>query len=96
MFRSFYDIYICLYIYIYFYIYLEKERNVLFCSLQKNGAFFALFSVLCKRTERSLCSFPLFRKERKRTEHSLGSHKSLKTREKNGKERNILLGLICR
>ena len=57
------------------YIYLlKKERNVfaffckrmersriLFRSLQKNGAFFPFFSVLCKRMEGS---FPFFRKER--------------------------------
>ena len=61
---------------IYIYI-LKKERNILafFCkrtkcsrvlfrSLQKNVAFFAFFSVLCKRTLRSLRSFPFFAKER--------------------------------
>ena len=81
-------------IYIYIYI-LKKERNalaffckrtkrscVLFPSLQKNVAFFAFCSVLCKRTLRSLRSFPFFRQKRnvllglisrqkldKRTEH---------------------------
>ena len=59
-----------------------KCSRVLLRSLQKNVAFFAFFSVLCKRTLHSLRSF--------------GSHKSPKTREKNGKERNVLLGLISR
>ena len=57
----------------------SKERFVLcvlFRSFKKNVPFFAFFSVLLKRTERSLRSF--------------GFHKSPKTREKNGKERNIL------
>ena len=58
-----------------------EERCVLFRSLQKNIAF---FSVLCKRTLRSLHSLSFFRKERKRTERSFVSHKSPKTREKNG------------
>ena len=96
-----YILYIYIYtyiIYIYTYI-LKKERNVLtffwkrtkyshvlLRSLQKNGAFFAFFSVLCKRT---LHSFLFFRKERKRTECSFGSHKSPKTRKKNRKQRNI-------
>ena len=71
-------LYIFLYISIYISIYiLKKERNVLafFCkrterscvlfrSLQKNVAFFAFFSVLCKRTLRSLRFFPFFAKER--------------------------------
>ena len=73
-----------------------KERNVL-----------VFFYGLCKR---SLRSFPFFRKDCKRMERSFGSHKSPKTRKKNGKERNvpfkvqnvpfkernILLGLISR
>ena len=99
-------IYLFIYLYISIYIYLYiliKERNVLafFCkrtkrsralfrSLQKNLLFFAFFSVLCKRTVRSLRSFLFFRKELKRTEHSFGSHKFPKTREKNRKERNVL------
>ena len=33
-------------------------------SFQKNGMMFAFFSVLYKRTERSLLSFPFFIKER--------------------------------
>ena len=93
-------LYISIYISIYIYIYIEKrtERSAFFCkrmkhsrvllhSLQKNIAIFALFYVLCKRTLRSLRSFPLFRKEWKRTECSFGSHKSPKTKkkmEKNG------------
>ena len=66
-----------------------KRPRVLFCSLQKNVAFFAFFSVLCKRTLCSLYFFPFFRKERKRMERSSGSHKLPKTREKNRKERNV-------
>ena len=34
------------------------------CSFQKNGTIFAFFSVLYKRTERSLRSVPYFIKER--------------------------------
>ena len=33
------------------------------CSFQKNGTIFAFFSILYKRTERSLHSFPFFIKE---------------------------------
>ena len=69
-----------------------KERCilcVLFRSLQNDVVFFAFFSILCKRTLRSLYSFPFFRKERKRTECSFGSHKSPKTQKKNRKERNV-------
>ena len=43
----------------------SKERGVLcvlFCSLQKNGMFFAFFSVLYKKMERFLCSFLFFTK----------------------------------
>ena len=81
-------IYIYIYLYISIYIYWRKKRNILtfFCkrtkrshillhSLQKNVAFFAFFSILCRRTLHSLRSF--------------GSHKSLKPRKKNGKEPNI-------
>ena len=53
-----------------------KEPGLGIRSFQKNVPFFAFFSVLLKRTERSLRSF--------------GFHKSPKTREKNGKERNVL------
>ena len=42
-----------------------QRSCVLFRSLQKNAAFFAIFSVLYKRTPRSLHSFPFFIKERK-------------------------------
>ena len=79
-----------IYIYIYFYIYLEKrtERSPVLFAKERN--ILAFFSVLLKRTEHSLHSFPFFRKERKRTERSFGFHKSPKTREKNGKERNVL------
>ena len=66
-----------------------KYSLVLLLSLQKNVAF---FYVLCKRTERSLCSFAFFWKERERTERSFGSHQLLKTKKKNGKERNVLKG----
>ena len=59
-----------------------KRSHILLSSLQKNVAFFTFFSVLCKRTLRSLRSF--------------GSHKSPKTRKKNGtfllkngKEQNV-------
>ena len=52
-----------------------KRSHVLLPSLQKSVLFFAFFSVLCKRTLRSLRSF--------------GSHKSPKTQKKNGKERNV-------
>ena len=41
----------------------SKEHSVLcvlFRSFKKNGTFFAFFSVLLKRTERSLRSFPFF------------------------------------
>ena len=37
-----------------------------------------------------LSSFLLFRKERKRTIHSFGSHKSPKTRKKNGQKQSVL------
>ena len=40
-----------------------KRSRVLLCSLQKNVAFFAFFYILCKRTLRSLGSFPFFAKE---------------------------------
>ena len=73
-----------------------KRSRVLFHSLQTNIAFFAFFSVLCKRILHSLRSFLFFRKEWKKTERSFGSHKSPKTQEKNetfffknGKERNV-------
>ena len=97
-------IYIGIYIYIYQYEYiylLKKEWNVL-RSFAKEQNVLAFFCVLCKRTLRSLrfftffakeccvslCSFPIFIKERKRMELSFGSHKSLKTqKKKNGKER---------
>ena len=97
---------IYIYIYLYIFLYISRKKNgtfshsfckrtkrsrVLFRSLQKNVAFFAFFSVLCKRTLRSLCSFPFFRKELKRKERSFGSHKSPKTREENRKEQNVLL-----
>ena len=99
------SIYIYIYLYISIYI-LKKEHNVLafFCKRTKRSRIFlhslqkivAFFSVLCKRMFCSLRSFPFFRKERKRTERSFGSHKSPKTREKNGtfffkngKERNV-------
>ena len=52
-----------------------KRSHILLSSLQKNVAFFTFFSVLCKRTLRSLRSF--------------GSHKLPKTLTKNGKKRNI-------
>ena len=68
--------------------FISKECSalcVLFRSFKKNGTFFAFFSVLLKRTERSLRSFPLFR-----TERSFRFHKLPKTREKNGKERNVI------
>ena len=41
---------------------------------------------------RSLRSFTFLRKEPKGTHRSFGSHKSPKTRKKNGKERNVLNG----
>ena len=97
--------YLYVYIYLYIFLYISKKKKgtfshsfwkrtkrsrILFHSFKKNGTFFAFFSVLLKRMERSLRSFPFFRKERKRTECSFGSHKSPKTREKNEKERNIL------
>ena len=79
-------LYICLYIYLYISIYiLKKDWNVLafFCTRTKRSRVlfrslqknFAFFSVLCKRMLRSLRSF--------------GSHKSPKTRIKNGKEQNF-------
>ena len=90
-------IYISVYIYIYLYIYIEEKKcNILhsfgffckrtkhFCvllrSLQKNVAF---FSVLCKRTLRSMRSFPFFRKERKERNVLLG----LISRQNSKKER---------
>ena len=73
-FRSFFNIYLYIFIYIYLYItiyiylyiYIEKRKErprVLLRSFKKNVAFFAFFSVLCKRTFRSLRSFPFFAKE---------------------------------
>ena len=58
---------------------MKKERNVL-----------AFFSVLCKRTLRSLRSFLFFAKER------CVLCVLFPSLEKNGKERNVLLGLISR
>ena len=66
-----------------------KRSCVLLRSLQENVAFFAFFSILCKRMLRFLHSFLFFRKERKKTERSFVFHKSPKTRKKNGKERNV-------
>ena len=74
-------------------------------SFQKNGTIFAFFSVLYKRTEWSLHSFPFFIKKNgtifaffsvlyKRTERSFWFHKSYKNcksrQKKNVKERSFL------
>ena len=73
-----------------------KERCILCIllrSLQKNVAFFAFFYALCKRTLRSLRSFPFFRKEcciLCVLFRSFGFHKSPKTQKKNRKERCVL------
>ena len=65
---------------------LLRSFCVLFRSLQKNGAFFPFFSVLCKRTKRSFRSFPFFVKE------CYVLSVLFRSLEKNGKERNVLLG----
>ena len=88
MFRSFFDIYMSIYIYIYLYIflYIYRKKNGTFSrSFAKEWNVLAFFSVLCKRTLRSLRSFPFFAKECCILFRSL---------EKNRKERNVLLGLI--
>ena len=73
---------------IYIYI-LKKERNVL-RSFTKERNILTFFYVLCKRTLRSLRSFMFFAKERCIL---CALFRSL---EKNGKEQNILSGLISR
>ena len=88
--------YIFISIYIYIYIYLKK--NATFCVLvQKNKTFsrsFTFFAkercILCKRM---LLFFAFFSVLCKRTLCSLRSFPFFK---KNGKERNIFLGLISR
>ena len=72
LFSIYIYMYISIYIYLYLYIsiyLLKKEWNVLH-SFAKEQNVFTIFYVLCKRTLRSLRSFPLFRKERKRMECS--------------------------
>ena len=74
----------------------SKECNVL-AIFTKNGTIFAFFSVLYKRTKRSLRyftlfyvllrSFTFFIKERKRTLHSFWLHKSYKNCKSCKKER---------
>ena len=99
-------IYRYLFISIYVIMYIYWKKNGMFCVLlQKKETFsrsFTFFAkehcVLCillrslQKTERSLCSFAFFWKERERTERSFGSHQLLKTKKKNGKERNVLKG----
>ena len=79
-----------IYIYIYFYIYLEKrlERYPVLFAKERNVL--AFFSVLLKRMERSFCSFPFFAKK------CYVLSVLFRSFEKNGKERNVLLGLISR
>ena len=85
------SIYIYIHISLYIYIYILKKKGTFCALLQKNKTFsrsftfFAFFYVLCKRTLRS---FKVFAKEccvLCTLFHSL---------EKNGKERNNLLGSI--
>ena len=100
-------IYLYKYIYIYIYIYvywkrtersraLMQKNETFLRSFIKNGTIFAFFPVLCEIMWRSLHSFLFFWKERERTFRSFESHKSPKTKKKNGKEWNVLLQEITR
>ncbi len=81
---------ISIYIYIYFYKYLEKRTEHSPVLFAKERNVLAFFSVLLKRTECSFRSFPFFAKERYVLSVLFRSF------EKNGKECNVLLGLISR
>ena len=72
--------YISIYINI---MYMEKRTERFFVLLQKNVAFFAFFSVLCKRILRSLRSFPFFRKEQNVLLGFISRQKLRKRTEKN-------------
>ena len=82
-------LYISIYIYLYIsiYIYWKKEPNVL-RSFAKERNVLAFFSIFCKRTKCSLRSFTFFAKEQNVLCVLFHS------KEKNGKERIVLLGFI--
>ena len=108
-FPSFFDIYLYKYVYIYIYIYLYisiyisiyilKKEQTFSRSFAKERNVLAFFYVLCKRTLRSLRSFPFFAKKRCVLCVLLGliSRQKLEKRTekkgmfllKNGKERNV-------
>ena len=84
------SIYIYIYLYKFLYLDLEKRTERSPVLFEKERNVLTYFSIHLKRTDRSFRSFPFFAKER----YVLSV--LFRSLEKNGKERNVLLGPISR